>query len=111
LAIGSNAFVGQGSVITAAAQLTIGSDALIASGVVIRDQDHGTGRPRRLQALVSSPVSIGQNVWIGANAVVLKGVKIGDNALIGAGAVVTRDIPADAVAVGVPAVILPDRRA
>ncbi|MDR3011959.1 MAG: maltose O-acetyltransferase, partial [Chitinispirillales bacterium] len=48
------------------------------------------------------PVTIGNNVWIGADAVILPGVTIGDNTVIGAGSVVTKDIPANVVAVGNP---------
>ena len=50
-----------------------------------------------------APIVLGKNVWVGSNATILQGVTIGDNAVIGAGAVVTSDIPADTVAVGVPA--------
>jgi acetyltransferase-like isoleucine patch superfamily enzyme len=50
-------------------------------------------------------ISIGSDVWIGVNAVILSGVSIGDGAIIGAGAVVTRDIPPYAMAVGVPAIV------
>lgn len=103
LDIGDDSFVGCGSVIVAAEKVVIGADALIASGTVIRDQDHGRGRPHRSQPLVCSPVQIGRNVWLGANSIVLKGVTIGDNAIVGAGAVVTKAIPAGTVAVGVPA--------
>ena len=56
------------------------------------------------------PIVIGNDVWIGANAVVLPGVTIGDNVIVGAGAVVTRDIPANVVAVGNPARVLRDKR-
>ena len=49
------------------------------------------------------PVEIGEYVFIGARAIILKGVKIGDRAVIGAGAVVSRDVPADHIAVGNPA--------
>ena len=54
-------------------------------------------------SLATAAVTIGNNVWIGAKATITKGVTIGDNAVIGAGAVVTHDIPADCLAVGVPA--------
>lgn len=48
------------------------------------------------------PVFIGNNVWIGAGAIIMPGVKIGDNSVIGAGSVVTRDIPENCVAYGNP---------
>ena len=52
--------------------------------------------------LDSNIITIGENVWLGANVTVLPGVTIGDRAVIGAGSVVTRDIPADTIAVGNP---------
>ena len=48
------------------------------------------------------PISIGNNVWLGSNVIVLPGVKIGDGCVIGAGSVVTKDIEANSVAVGIP---------
>lgn len=57
---------------------------------------------RDLQMQFNIPVHIGNNVWIGANSVILPGVTIGDNTVIGAGSVVTKDIPANVVAVGNP---------
>ncbi len=107
LEIGPDSFIGQGSVIAAHERVTIGSNALIASNVTIRDQDHGTGAaPYRLQTYVTRPVAIGSNVWLGAGVVVLKGVSIGDDAIVGANAVVTKSLPASATAVGVPAKVL-----
>jgi carbonic anhydrase/acetyltransferase-like protein (isoleucine patch superfamily) len=52
------------------------------------------------------PVYIGNNVWIGDSAIVCKGVRIGENSIIGAGSVVVRDIPANAVAAGNPAIVV-----
>lgn len=50
-----------------------------------------------------APVSIGRNVWIGANATILAGVTIGDDAVVAAASVVTKDVPAQAIVVGSPA--------
>ena len=61
---------------------------------------------RRKVAQFNLPIRIGNNVWIGANAVVLPGITIGDNSVIGAGSVVTRDVPPDVVAVGNPCRVL-----
>ena len=57
---------------------------------------------RKQVAQFSIPVTIGNNVWIGANVSIMPGVTIGDNTVIGAGSVVTRDIPANVVAMGTP---------
>lgn len=54
----------------------------------------------------ASPVTIGDNVWFGANVTVTPGVTIGSNSIIGAGSVVTRDIPANSIAVGNPAHVI-----
>ena len=61
------------------------------------------GPTERLRGVFNDrPITIGENVWLGANVTVLPGVTIGDRAVIGAGSVVTRDIPADSIAVGNP---------
>lgn len=82
--------------------ITIGEGATIAPGVVIRDCDSHEiiGFPS------SKPITIGKHVWIGSNAIILKGVTIGDGAVIGAGSVVTNDIPNNCVAVGNPAKVI-----
>ena len=106
LTIGPDGFIGQGSVIVCCDTIGIGADALIGEHVTIRDQDHGTAdrdSPYRTQGLETEPITIGENVWLGAGVCVLKGVAIGDNAVIGAGAVVTHDIPDGTRAAGVPA--------
>lgn len=103
LSIGARGFIGQGSIIAASERIDIGPDALIAAYCTIRDQEHGRAIPYRAADQITAPVSIGTGVWTGTHATVLKGVTIGDHAIIGAGAVVTKDVPAGAVAVGVPA--------
>lgn len=108
LSIGPDSFIGTGSVLVSAERVTIGRDSLIAEHVTIRDQDHDiTGsRPYRSAGMRTAPITIGDNVWIGAKATITRGVTIGDNAIIGANAVVTGDIPSGAVAVGVPARVI-----
>lgn len=61
---------------------------------------------RSKQAQYNLPVHIGNNVWIGAGAIILPGVSIGDNTVIGAGSIVIKDIPANVVAVGSPCKVL-----
>lgn len=107
LDIGMRTYIGQFSVVCARASITVGTDCLIAEHVTIRDQDHrfGPGLITAQSGFKTAPIAIGNNVWIGANATITKGVTIGDNAVIGANAVVTRNVPADCVAIGVPAKI------
>lgn len=108
LSIGDGAFVGTGTFIVARQSITIGDHALIAEYVTIRDQDHRYGGdvPTAKNGFETSPIVIGDNVWIGAKATITRGVTIGDNAVIAAGAVVIDDIPPNAIVGGVPAKIL-----
>lgn len=61
---------------------------------------------RRNKWEAASPITIGDNVWLGGGVIVLPGVTIGDNTVVGSGAVVTKDLPANVVAVGNPARIV-----
>jgi len=109
LHIGREVIFGHHCTLASRQSLTIGDDSLLAEMVSIRDHDHRFDQldvPIREQGSVSAPVVIGRNVWIGAKATIVKGVMIGDNAIIGANAVVTRDIPANAIAVGIPARVI-----
>lgn len=83
----------------------IGCDTLIGPGVRIISYQHGyeAGSLIRLQPSVGASIKIGMGAWIGASASILAGVTIGAGAIVGAGAVVTKDIPENAIAVGVPA--------
>jgi acetyltransferase-like isoleucine patch superfamily enzyme len=106
LRIGNRTIFGHHCTIAANELVEIGEDCLIAEMVCIRDHNHCFDRvdvPFRTQGMVCAPVRIGNNVWLGAKVTIAKGVTIGDNVVIGANAVVTKDIPSNAVAVGVPA--------
>lgn len=81
---------------------TIGKDCLFAPNVTITTTGHPAHPELRTKGMYSFPVTIGDNVWIGAGAIILPGVTIGDNSIIGAGSVVTKDIPANVIAFGAP---------
>lgn len=97
------AFLNYGVTILDSSPVTIGDRTMIAPGVVIASVSHALD-PAQREAGVScaTPIHIGRNVWIGANATICKGVSIGENSVIGAGSVVTHDIPANVVAFGAP---------
>ncbi len=105
LSAGGNLYLGVGSVVVARESITIGENVLIAEHVTIRDQDHaltpteGQGRV----GFTTSPIVIGDNVWLGAKVTVIQGVTIGNNVVVGANSVVTHDLPDNCVAVGAPA--------
>lgn len=86
-------------------RIEIGEDVAIAENVSIRDSDNHSifNNPEHQ---VSAPIVIGNHVWIGMNATILKGVKIGDGAIVAAGAVVTKDVPPACLVGGVPAKII-----
>jgi len=85
--------------------LHIGDDCLIGHNTVIATLNHDLA-PSRRGDLHPAPVTIGNNVWIGANVTILPGITIGDDAVIAAAAVVTKDVPAKALVVGSPARVI-----
>lgn len=103
--IGRGVYINRFSILDASERIEIGDYSMIGPHCYITDHDHETKEKTRYseQGLISAPVRIGTNVWIGAGAIILKGVTIGDNAIIGAGSVVTRDVAANARVAGVPA--------
>lgn len=81
----------------------VGDKVMFGPNVTVATAGHPIDPELRYQAMqYNIPVHIGENVWIGANAVVLPGITIGDNSVIGAGSVVTKDIPPNVIAVGNP---------
>lgn len=110
IVIGDNVGI-SGSTICASKNVTIGNNVIIGSGCLIMDTDaHPLGWQERRdcssEAVLSSPVTIGNDVFIGARSIILKGVTIGDRSVIGAGSVVSKDVPADCIVAGNPAVII-----
>ncbi len=83
-------------------KITIGKNVLIGPNVTLSTTGHPIHPEHRADGMYSFPITIGDNVWLGANVIVLPGVTIGENSVIGAGSVVTKDIPANVVAFGSP---------
>jgi acetyltransferase-like isoleucine patch superfamily enzyme len=110
--IGNNTFVGHETSFAAAKRISIGSYCYIAGGVYIADNDgHPDDFMKRRMNLPPEKedvkeVIIGDDVWIGRQAVILKGVKIGDRSIVGARSLVTKDVPSDSAVGGNPAKII-----
>jgi galactoside O-acetyltransferase len=110
ITLGDNVFLGDFSSINANdAEIRIGNNIAVGPMCLIQGANHAFDRtdlPIAAQGHVPSTVVVEDDVWIGAHAVILPGTRIRSGAVIAAGAVVSRDVPAGAVAGGVPARIL-----
>ncbi len=105
--IGNDVYINFGCVILDCGSVSIGNQVLIGPNVGIYDANHALDAQERMDgALIPGDVKIGNRVWIGGGAIVLRGVTIGDDTVIGAGSVVTHDIPSGVVAVGNPCRVL-----
>jgi acetyltransferase-like isoleucine patch superfamily enzyme len=107
--IGDKTVLGQECTISAYQRVRIGQQCVIADRAMFIDFDHVVSDPElpiRHQGIYKRDVVVGSNVWIGYGAQILRGVRVGDNSIIAASAVVTRDIPANAVAAGIPARVI-----
>ncbi|PJX28500.1 hypothetical protein CAP47_00465 [Psychroflexus sp. S27] len=108
--IGENTSVNRNSMIMGL--VTIGSNCAIAPGCVIVGSNHKFDNSKeniKSQGLSRKGIIIEDDVWFGANVVVLDGVKIGKGSVIGAGSVVTKSIPAYSIAVGNPCKVIKER--
>ena len=104
--IGAKTVMGQECTISAFQHVSIGRECILADRVMLIDFDHGvveTDRPVREQGIYKRDVRVGNNVWIGYGACVLRGINVGDNSIVGTSAVLTHDVPDNAVVGGVPA--------
>ncbi|WP_372495228.1 sugar O-acetyltransferase [Micromonospora phytophila] len=102
--IGPRGFVNYNAVFLDVAPITIGADVQIGPNAQLLTPTHPVeAEPRRNKWEAAKPITIGDNVWLGAGAIVLAGITVGENTVVGAGAVVTRDLPPNVVAVGNPA--------
>jgi acetyltransferase-like isoleucine patch superfamily enzyme len=101
--IGDNTGI-NGSVIASSDRILIGKDVLIGYNCYISDTDNHPVDPteRHTGKAETAPIEISDNVWLGANVVVLKGVSIGANSVIGANSLVLSNIPANVIAIGNP---------
>jgi acetyltransferase-like isoleucine patch superfamily enzyme len=112
--IGSKSVLGEEITFSTYEHISIGRECIIADRVMFIDFDHkieDVEQAIRKQGVYSKPVRVGNNVWIGYGASILRGVTIGDGAVIGTYSVVTKDVPANAIVGGVPAKIIRMRKA
>jgi maltose O-acetyltransferase len=113
LQIGRGVGLNTGCWINASGGVTIGDNVLIGPNCIIHSANHETNQldiPIQFQGFEFRSVRIENNVWIGANTIVLPGISIGYGSIIGAGSVVTKDIPPYVIAVGNPARVIKKRK-
>lgn len=105
VSFGNRVDVGENVVIRGGGGVKVGNNVLIASGAAIISQGHPIVPPR-WNSVISNEVRIGNEVWIGANAIILPGVTVGDGSIIAAGAVVAQNVPSSCIVAGVPARVI-----
>jgi acetyltransferase-like isoleucine patch superfamily enzyme len=109
ISIGAKSVLGQECTLSCYQSIAIGRECIVADRTMMIDFDHGVvevERPIREQGIYKRDVRVGNNVWVGYGACILRGVRVGDNCVIGTSAVVTDDVPDNAVVAGVPARVI-----
>lgn len=99
LTIGNQVAFNQGNIIVCHDKITFGNNVQVGPNVLFYDHDHDFRAEKGLEKLIykTAPITVGNNVWIGANTVVLRGTTIGDDCVIGAGCVVKGNVPAGTI--------------
>jgi acetyltransferase-like isoleucine patch superfamily enzyme len=109
ISFGENSFCGDFCVFGVNEKIIIGHNVMIAQAVSIRDTDHkyaDIDTPMLKQGIITAPIIVGDDVWIGYGVSILKGVTIGSGAIIAAGSIVTKNVPPYSIVGGVPAKII-----
>lgn len=107
LHVGKNVFFNFNVCLVDDADIFLGDDCLIGPGCHLITAQHPVSPGlRKKQLQFNKPIHIGNNVWLGAGAIILPGVTIGDNSIVAAGSVVTRDVEANVIVAGSPARVL-----
>jgi len=107
ITVGNFFYSNHNMVITDGAKVSFGDNVFVAPNCCFTTAEHAIDPEMRKSGVeIAKPITIGNNVWIGAGSTILAGVEIGDNTVIGAGSVVTKSIPSNVVAVGVPCKVL-----
>ena len=107
ISVGENFYTNYNVTILDCAKVSFGDNVFIAPNCVFSTAGHAIDPAQRCEGLeIALPITVGNNVWFGANVSVLPGVTIGNNSIIGAGSVVTKDIPDNVIAVGSPCKVL-----
>lgn len=111
--IGSDVFIGRGAVMSSARTIRIGSKVMMGPGVTLMGGDHNSSVPgvcmwdvHEKRDCDDQDITIEDDVWIGARAVILKGVTVGRGSIVAAGSVVTRNVEPYTIVAGVPARLL-----
>jgi len=105
VSFGSDCFLNFGCTLLALGGITIENDVFIGPHCVLATEYHPE-EPSQRHTLLTKPIVIKQNAWLGANVTVLAGVTIGRNAIVAAGSVVTKDVPDNSVVAGTPARVI-----
>ncbi len=107
ITIGNNFYANFDCIMLDGNLITIGDQVLLGPRVGLYTANHAIDAEERIAGgCCARPITIGNNVWVGANVSIMGGVEIGDNSIIGAGSVVTKSIPANVIAAGVPCKVI-----